>query len=243
MIRSFLVVLLFALAIILVLPWLMLWTLIVGDPNLMYSLAVKVVRGANRLAGMRVRIEGVENIPPGACVFAANHVSNVDPLALVVALPRRVSILVKRELFRIPVFSAAMRLAQFVPVDRSRKEGAAIVDAAVRYLQQGVSFVVFAEGTRSPDGRLRPFKRGAFTMAIEARVPVVPVSIVGTQRIMTKGEWALHPGEVTVSFGSAVDAAEYTIERRAELIARVESLVAASLPLDQQPLRQACIPE
>jgi 1-acyl-sn-glycerol-3-phosphate acyltransferase len=243
MIRTFLVVLLFALAIILVLPWLLLWTLITGNPDLMYGLAVKVVRCANRLAGMRVRVEGIENIPPGACVFAANHASNVDPLALVVAIPRRVSILVKRELFRIPVLSMAMRLAQFVPVDRSRKEGAAIVDAAVRFLQKGISFVVFAEGTRSPDGRLRPFKRGAFTMAIEARVPVVPVSIGATQRIMKKGELSLHPGEVTVRFGSAVDATEYTMEHRAELIARVESLVAAALPLDQQPLGQTSIPE
>jgi 1-acyl-sn-glycerol-3-phosphate acyltransferase len=243
MIRTLLVVLLFALAIILVLPWLLLWTLITANPDLMYSLAVKVVRVANGLAGMHVRIEGTENIPPGACVFAANHVSNVDPLALVVALPRRVSILVKRELFRVPVFSTAMRLAQFVPVDRSRKEGAAIVDAAVGYLHKGMSFVVFAEGTRSPDGRLRPFKRGAFTMAIEAGVPVVPVSIGATQRIMKKGEWAIHPGEVTVRFGSAVDATEYTMERRAELIARVESLVAAGLPLNQQPLAQTSVPE
>lgn len=238
MIRTLLVISFFALAILLVLPWLMLWTLIAGNPDSMYGLAIKVVRCANRLAGMRVRAEGVENIPPGACVFAANHASNVDPLALVVAIPRRVGILVKRELFRIPVFSTAMRLGQFVPVDRFGGEGAASVSAALGLLNEGLSFLVFAEGTRSPDGRLRPFKKGAFRMAIEAGVPIVPVSIAGSHRVMGKGEWALHPGLVIVRFGPAVDASAYTMAQRADLLARVESLVAAGLPPEQQPLKQ-----
>ena len=95
---------------------------------------------------------------------------------------------------------------------------------------------VYPEGTRSPDGRLRPFKKGAFVMAIQAGVPVVPVSIAGAQTLLRKGDWRLHPGEVTVRFGPAVDASNYAMERRSELLARVESLVAAGLPEDQQPL-------
>jgi len=121
-------------------------------------------------------------------------------------------------------------------VDRFGGEGAASVDAALPLLKQGASFLIFAEGTRSRDGRLRPFKLGSVRMAIEAGVPLVPVSIVGSHLIMRKKNWALYPGEVSVHFGPAVDAAEYTMDRRAELLTRIESLVAAGLPPDQQPL-------
>jgi 1-acyl-sn-glycerol-3-phosphate acyltransferase len=243
MIRALLIALFFILAIILVLPWLILWTLVIGNPDTMYWTAMSAVRFANVLAGMHVRIEGIANIPAGACVFVANHASNVDPMAVVPAIPRRVSILVKREMFRVPIFATAMRLAQFVPVDRFGGEGAASVDAALPLLKQGASFLIFAEGTRSPDGRLRPFKLGAVRMAIEAKVPLVPMSVVGTHRIMRKKERKLYPGEVCIRFGPAVDAAEYTMDRRADLLAKIESLVAAGLPPDQQPLPRKSVSE
>src|ERR1017187_10251311 len=126
MIRTLLLALYFAAAIVLALPWLILWSVIVGNPELMYSLAMKVVRCGNGIVGIRVRVENLENIPPGACLFTANHVSNVDPLAFIPAIPRRVAILVKQELFRIPILSTGMRRAQFVPVDRSDREAAAV---------------------------------------------------------------------------------------------------------------------
>ncbi len=237
MIRTLLLALYFALAIVLALPWLILWSVIVGNPELMYSLAMKVVRCGNRIAGVRVRVENLENIPPGACLFTSNHVSNVDPLAFIPAIPRRVAILVKRELFRIPILSTGMRRAQFVPVDRSDREAAAAsIDVAARTLQSGVSFAIFAEGTRSADGRLRPFKRGAFTVAIAAGVPIVPVSISGTQLLMKKGNWFIRPGEVVVRFGPAVESSSYKFEQRLELLGRIEALVAAGLPPGQQPL-------
>jgi 1-acyl-sn-glycerol-3-phosphate acyltransferase len=236
MIRAIAVVLFSALAILLVLPWLMLWTLLAGNANFMYGAAMRFVRIAVRLVGIRFRVEGLENIPARACVFACNHASNADPPVLVLAIPRRLSILVKHELFRVPILSAAMRQADFVPVDRGAKEASASVDAAVGLLNRGLSFLIFAEGTRSPDGRLRPFKKGAFQMAIQAGVPIVPVAISGTPAVMKKGEWRLHPGRVTVRFGPAVDASLYTVDRRSELLTRVESLVAAALPPAQQPL-------
>jgi 1-acyl-sn-glycerol-3-phosphate acyltransferase len=237
MIRTIALVLYFVLALVLIMPWLILWSLLTGSADLMYATAMKAVRLGDRIAGIRVRVEGLENVPAGVCVFAANHISNVDPLAFVPAIPRRVSLLVKNELFRVPILSAAMRLAKFVPVERGDPEAAAAsVDIAVALLKQGLSFAVYPEGTRSPDGRLRPFKKGAFVMAIHAGVPVVPVSIAGAQHLMRKGDRAIHPGEVVVRFGSPVDASAYTMERRADLLARVESLVAAGLPPDQQQL-------
>lgn len=236
MIRTFLVLLLFTLGVVLLGPFLVLWTLVTGSPDLMYATAQKFIRLGARIAEVRLRVEGLENIPARVCVFAANHASNVDPLALFVAIPGRVGILVKRELFRIPILTTAMRVSGYVRVDRASREAAGGIGAAVQRLKKGLSMLVFVEGTRSKDGRLQPFKKGAFAMAIQAKVPIVPVSIAGTQRILRKGAWRVHPGQVTIHFAPAVDASEYTKDRRAELLARVRSQIAADLPVDQRPL-------
>lgn len=237
MIRTFFIALFISLAILLIMPWLIIWSWITGSVELMYRYAMSAVRLADRMAGIRVRSEGLENIPPGVCIFVSNHVSNVDPLALVPAIPRRIALLAKKEVFRIPILSIAMRQAGLVPVDREDREAAAgSVDIAVERLKEGLSFVVFAEGTRSADGRLRPFKRGTFVMAIRAGVPIVPVSLIGTQNLMRKGHWSLYPGEVIVRFGPPIDPSEYTLERRGELLARVEAAVADGLPPEQRPL-------
>jgi 1-acyl-sn-glycerol-3-phosphate acyltransferase len=201
---------------------------------------MKAVRAGNRVFGIHVHVEGLENIPPGACMFVSNHVSNVDAIAFIPSIPRRVAILIKQELLRIPILAAGMRLAEFVPVDRSDREGAAAsVELAVKRLKEGVSFAIFAEGTRSADGRLRPFKRGGFTIAIDAGTPIVPVSIAGTQRLLPKGAWKVRSGDVVVRYGPAVDSSSYSIDRRGELLARVQSLVAAGLPPEQQPLEDS----
>ena len=237
MIRTIAVVLFLAVALLLVMPFFILWTLLTGTADLMYKMAMKTVRASLRIAKIKVRVEGLENIPPSVCIFAANHISNVDPIAFVPAIPRRVSVLLKSELFRIPILSTAMRLAKFVPVDRADKEAAvASVNVALGVLKEGLSLAVYPEGTRSPDGRLKPFKKGTFALAIEAGAPIVPVSISGAQHLMRKGEWTMRSGEIVVRFGPPVDASQYTMERRMELLARVEELVAAGLPDDQQPL-------
>lgn len=221
-------------------PWLLAWTMVTRRPDALYNSAMRVMRASVWLSGVRVRVEGLENIPAGACVFASNHASNLDPLVLLPAVPRRASVLVKRELFRVPMLGAGMRLADFISVSRTQMESAtASVAAGAAKLRDGRSVVVFAEGTRSPDGRLRPFRPGAFAMAIEAGVPVVPVSLAGTHRLLRKGGWIVRPGEARVHFGAPVDASRYTMASRDELLSRVESLVAAQLPPDQQPATAA----
>jgi 1-acyl-sn-glycerol-3-phosphate acyltransferase len=213
-----------------------LWTLLTGDPNFMYQTFMRALRVAMHLAGICVRVEGVENIPSGVCVFTSNHASNLDPVALVPNIPRRVGLLAKKEVFQIPILSKALLLARLIPVDRADKEAAAeSVDIAVDYLKEGLSFLVYPEGTRSRDGRLLPFKKGTFLMAIRAGAWVVPVSLVGTQRLMRKGDWTIHPGEVVVRYGTAVSATEYGEDQRDELRQRVQELVAAGLPEEQKP--------
>jgi len=244
MIRTIIVLLYFSLAMLIVLPLLILWSLIAGDVSFMYNRFQEGLRIGLHIAGIHVHAEGLENIPKGVCIFASNHASNLDPIALTPNIPRRISLLAKKEVFDIPVLSRAIRMAKLIPVNRGDSEAAAdSVDLAIKYLKEGLSFCVYPEGTRSRDGRLLPFKRGTFVMAIRAGVPVVPVSLAGTQYLMRKGDWRIFPGNVTVKFGPAIDAAGYKIEQREELRQRVQDLVAGGLPDDQKPLTRTPVEE
>ena len=217
-------------------PPLILWTLLSKSATLMYWTGVKMVVVVTRIAGLKVTVEGRENIPSGVCVFAANHTSNADAAAIVGAIPRRIAILGRKSLFDIPIVGTAFRLAKFVPVDRENRDAAlASVKEAVQYIREGYSFLVYPEGTRSADGRLHRFKKGSFVMAIEAGIPIVPVACSGAHRVMKKNSLIIRPGKVMVRFGEPVDASGYTVERRDELAQRVHDAVAALLPEDQKP--------
>ncbi len=236
MLRSSIAVIFLALYTLVVGPPMILHCLLTGSPELMFRAAVAGSKLAMAMCGIKVTAEGQENIPPGVCIFVGNHTSNADPPAVVGAIPRRVALLGKREVFRVPILGTVLRLAGFVAVDRERREAAiASMDEALDHLKNGVSYLIFPEGTRSPDGRLRRFKKGSFVMAIRAQVPLVPVSVIGAHKVMRKGELAVHPGSVTVRFHPPVDVAGYTMEQREALVARVQAIVASALPGDQQP--------
>lgn len=206
------------------------YSLLSGGSDFLYRAGIWGIAASMRLAGVRVRAEGVENIPAGVCVFAANHVSNLDPPAALVGVPRRISFLAKKEVFKVPVVRTAMRLGKIVPVDRADREAAiASVDQAIAVLREGISFFVFPEGTRSGDGALNPFKKGTFAMPIEAGVPVVPVAIRGSRERMPKGKrWAI-PGEIVLRFGAPIESAQYSVKDRDKLMERVRDAVAAGL--------------
>src|ERR1700726_518897 len=236
MIRTAMVALFLGLYTLVLGPPLILYTVVTRSAELMYWVGVKGLVFITRVAGMRVDVEGRENIPAGVCLFAANHTSNADLPAIVGAIPRRLAIFGRKSLFDIPIVGLAFRLAKFVPVDRGNREAAlAAVKQAVEYIKTGSSFLVYPEGTRSPDGRLLRFKKGTFVMAIEAGVPIVPVACSGAHRIMKKNSLIVRPGKVTVRFGKPIDASAYTVEQRDELAQRVHDAVAAELPEDQKP--------
>ncbi len=217
-------------------PPLILLTLVTKSATLMYWTGVKMVVYVTRIAGENVTVVGQENIPSGVCLFAANHTSNADAPAIVGAIPRRIAILGRKSLFDIPVVGTAFRLAKFVPVDRENRDAALeSVKQAVQYIREGYSFLVYPEGTRSPDGRLRRFKKGSFAIAIEAGIPIVPVACAGAHRIMEKNSLIVRPGKVTVRFGKPIDASAFTVEQRDELAQLVHDAVAAELPDDQKP--------
>jgi 1-acyl-sn-glycerol-3-phosphate acyltransferase len=217
-------------------PPLIVYTLVTRSGDLMYWVGVKGLVFITRVAGMRVDVEGRENIPSGVCMFAANHTSNADAPAIVGAIPRRLAIFGRKSLFDIPIVGLAFRLAKFVPVDRGNREAALdSVKQAVEYIKTGSSFLVYPEGTRSPDGRMQRFKKGTFVMAIEAGIPIVPVACSGAHRIMKKNSLVIHPGRVTVRFGKPVEASGFTVEQRNALAQQVHDAVAVQLPDDQKP--------
>lgn len=202
-----------------------------GTADLLYPVVVIGLRLAFALAGVHVRTEGEEHIPGGACLFLSNHTSALDPLAVFISVPRRIAFMAKQELFRIPLLGLAMRRARFIPVNRSNHETAvASANQAVDRLRQGVSLVIYPEGTRSPDGRLLPFKRGAFLIAIRAGRPLVPITITGAERALPKGELRIRPSEIIIRFHPAIDVSGYGEADRELLLESVRAVIAGGLP-------------
>jgi len=215
---------------------LLIYTVISKNPDALYWAGVRGVMFFVRAVGVRVRIVGTERIPSGTCLFIANHTSTVDAPAVVAAIPRRIAILLKQSLFRYPIVGQAFRLAHFIPVDRSKQESAiASLEKAIEAMRGGQSFLIYPEGTRSPDGRLQEFKKGAVVMAIKAGAPIVPIACSGAHRIMRKRSLEIHPGEILVEFLAPIDASQYTFEEREQLNAAVHDALAAGLPPDQRP--------
>lgn len=237
MIRTLILALFLTVYILLVGPPLLVYTLLRGNSTLLYRMALGGVLFSMRLAGGRIRVEGLENIPRGPCLFAANHTSAADPPAVVGAIPRQVGILLKESLFRWPIIGQAFRLTKFVPVRRTDRESAiASIERGAQGLREGTSFLIYPEGTRSPDGRLQAFKKGSVVMAIKAGVPIVPVACAGAHKVMAKRSLVIHPGEIVIRFCPPIATAGYTVEQRDELNAIVRAALAAALPPDQRPL-------
>ena len=206
------------------------WTLLTGKIDLLYWLGTRIAWAGVRLAGVNVKVAGLDRLDPQRTyIFMSNHASNLDPPILVPLIPRRTSVLVKRELFRIPILSRAMRLGSLVPVDRSNRDTAITsLRAAANVLAQGVNMTIFVEGTRSPDGRLLTFKRGPFHLAMESGTPVVPVTIAGTYDLMPKRRWSLRRGTATVTFHQPIDPSQ--VSHREELMALVREQILSALP-------------
>jgi len=218
-------------------PLLLIFTLITKNPDPLYWTALKGLLFFVRAVGVRIRVKGTERIPAGTVIFAANHTSSADAPAVVGAIPRRIAILLKRSLFEWPIVGQAFHLARFIPVERSNRESAiGSLEKATGAITAGQSFLIYPEGTRSPDGRLQEFKKGTAMMAIKAGVPLVPVACSNAHRIMKKRELKIYPGEILVEFLAPIDSTKYTLEQRDELNQRLHDELAAGLPEDQRPM-------
>jgi 1-acyl-sn-glycerol-3-phosphate acyltransferase len=201
----------------------------------LYRVAVPAVRVALWLAGVRLRVVGRERLQAGQnYLFMPNHQSNVDPPVVLLALRRDARMMAKASLFRIPLLGQALRLGRFVPIVREDREAAiASVGQAAEELRRGLDFVVFPEGTRSRDGQLLELKKGPFFMALEGGVPVVPVRIDGSRRVMRRGERVIQPGLVDVRILAPIETASLggSEEARRE---QVRERVRSALGLAQE---------
>jgi 1-acyl-sn-glycerol-3-phosphate acyltransferase len=237
MLRLIFIAVFLSLYILLLGPPLLIYTLVTRHIDPLYWAGLKGVMFFVRAVGVRVRVEGKSNIPDGVCLFVANHTSAADAPAVVGAIPRRIAVLLKASLFKWPIVGQAFTLARFIPVNRKDRDSAiGSVEKAAEAIKDGQSFLIYPEGTRSPDGRLQDFKKGAVVLGIKAGVPIVPVLCSGAQRIMAKHSMVIHPGEILVEFLEPIDASKYTWEERDVLNQCVHEAMAAGLPPEQRPV-------
>jgi 1-acyl-sn-glycerol-3-phosphate acyltransferase len=191
------------------------------------------------VSGVRVETRNLERLDrEGAAVLVANHASHFDIYAVAALLPRPALFVAKASLFRIPVFGWALRSAGFVSVERDRREKAiASLGRASEGLGRGRPVIFFPEGTRSPDGRLRRLKKGAFVTAIQNGVPLVPIGIAGSHRVQPARSLRVRPGTIRLLVGEEISTEGLTLADRDALAARGRQALAALLPEDQRPAR------
>lgn len=204
-----------------------------GRPGHLFVLGHFAARTARRLLGVRfvvVGLDGIDGARPA--VYCINHRSNIDVVVFEILAARcpRLRAVYKAEINRLPVLGRVLRIAGFVPVQRADRERAIeAVDTAAERLAAGDSFLLAPEGTRSAAEEMRPFKKGAFVMAIKAQVPVVPIAIVGSAQAMPKGRFYVTPTRVTVRIGAPIPTAGLTLDDRDALARRVRAAMEEGL--------------
>lgn len=201
----------------------------------------KVIHHYGRLWGkiallvnrVKVRVEGIEHLKgEGPYIFMSNHQGTYDIFALLGHLPFQFRWLAKKELFSVPFFGWVMAAAGYVSVDRegTRKPVEAMNEAAQK-IREGMSVVIFPEGSRSPDGSIQPFKKGGFTLAIKSKVPIIPISIIGSREIMPKGKLTVTSGEIRIRIDHPIETQNYSLKDRKSLMEKVRQTISKNFKL------------
>ena len=179
---------------------------------------------------VRTRIVGKEKIKKGQTyIIISNHQSQFDILALVTRLGIQFRWIIKKELLKIPLFGYALLASRNIFIDRSNtKESIESINRGMKRLPKGTSIMVFAEGTRSPDGKIHPFKKGGFVLAIDYGLPILPITINGSRKVLPKGSVVFTPGEIEVIVGDPIDTRGYTRESLPELMERTRQVIVSS---------------
>jgi 1-acyl-sn-glycerol-3-phosphate acyltransferase len=181
-------------------------------------------------ANIKVTVKGISSMNPRrSCIYMPNHMSNLDIPVLQAYLPVQFRWLAKAELFKIPVFGQAMQRAGYISIDRSdRKSAIQSLHKAAKIIKEGVSVIIFPEGTRSRNHRIQPFKKGGFVLAIDSGVPIVPITIRGTWPIMHKKRMRIKPGNVVVEIAKPIESSKYTRETKDDLMDKVRNIIMES---------------
>jgi 1-acyl-sn-glycerol-3-phosphate acyltransferase len=220
-------------------PAISLYTIVLGTISLLSTLVDRTGDLGHRCArawswlilrttGVVVRVEGLERLDPSrSYVFAANHQSIYDIPILFASLPYQLRIIAKASLGRIPFMGWHLQRTGHVLVDRA-KPGAGTVKKMARLVAEGHSLIVFPEGTRSADGAVARFKGGSFVIALDAGLPIVPISIAGSRHVMRKGELMVRPGRVSLIVHDPIETAGVERDAARDLAERTREVVAAS---------------
>ena len=201
----------------------------------LWSRVILGVPGVKLDVTMRARLD-----PDRPYVFMPNHASMVDIWAVFVAIPSSFRFIAKKQLSRIPLFGWAMSAGRFIFIDRQNPLAARrTMDEAARRIRAGQSVVIFPEGTRTRDGRLGPFKKGGFHLAIDSGAAIVPVAIHGSRELMPRGSALLRAGTVRVEVGEPISTAGLTTGDRDALIVKVRDEVARMLGEPAAPIASA----
>ena len=183
-----------------------------------------------KLTGIKTRIRGIENIDKGRnYIIIANHQSHFDILALISTLGIQLRWVAKKELLKVPFFGQGLYLARAIFVDRTNKRRAIeSIRDGIKGLPKGVSIVFFAEGTRSPDGKFRPFKKGGFMAAIETGTPILPVTVNGSRDVLPKGSVVYHRECMEVVVGKSIDSRSFTKKEINDLISLTRDIIISN---------------
>src|ERR1041385_6184251 len=213
-------------------PPVLLFSWLVNKHELVYPWALFGARQWLRLSGVRVEVRGLELLDPKQTyVFVSNHRSYLDTAAMFIYTGRRIGLLAKKELLKVPVLGVGMGFVNVMAIDRTNRESAIrTTEAAAKRIQSGVSFAVFVEGTRAKPGELLPFKKGAFYMARQAGVPVVPVAIKNSDVLMGKGTGEARSGSLEMVFLPPIDTKNYSTDEAIDrLVSEVRDAIATEL--------------
>jgi 1-acyl-sn-glycerol-3-phosphate acyltransferase len=185
----------------------------------------KIALLANRV---KVKIEGMEHLnEKGPYIFMSNHQGYYDVFTLLGHLPYQFKWLVKKELFSIPFFGWTMAAVGYISVDRGgTRDTVEAMNEAAQKIRDGMSVVIFPEGSRSPDGSIQPFKKGGFTLAIKSKVPIVPIAISGSRDIMPKDKFTATSGEIRMLMGHPIETESYSLKDRESLMKKVRETIS-----------------
>jgi 1-acyl-sn-glycerol-3-phosphate acyltransferase len=200
-------------------------------PDVLYDASRLIIRLGMKLAGIQIEVRGKECIQPGQnYIFLANHQSYCDPPALVFAIPLDVRLIPKKELRKLPIIGFILQLGGFVFIDRKdRRQAIEAMKQAVRQLINKESFLIYPEGTRTRTGKMGPFKKGSFVLAIESKIPIIPISVSGSFNIMPPHQFKITPGRITICFHPPISTMGMSLGDRESLTDRVWKTIASGL--------------
>ena len=228
-----------------IIVWVVLATIVIGttvivvgffsrDGNAPHLVARAWARSILFVSGIHVHVNGLENLNvEDSCILMPNHQSNFDIPVLLGCLPIQFRWLAKAELFKIPIFGRGMRGCGYISIDRTNRKSAfqSLAEAATK-IRNGVSVLIFPEGTRSWDGKILPFKKGGFVLSVDAGVPIVPIVIFNTWSIMSKGRLCIRTRSVRMDILAPIPTSGYTRETKDDLMDSVRNTICNAFEED-----------